>query len=117
MVANTEGIHDAYTFGVETNQNMIRPIKKCRDYVFNEFLKYPGVREKLAGMKIAVMVYSTNDGSTILNKILCRDRLLDKVDAKVIHELIRIIESYKFDVHSVGANHYMGWAFPLIIPK
>jgi hypothetical protein len=116
LLANTESIRDTYMFGIETGQDMLRPVVRLKDAVLSKFIKFPSVKDKLVGQSIRVNIFSTHDGAVILRNISSRERLLEKISSQTIQDLIRMVESYKLAIY-LNKQNRVEWGFVLYIRK
>ncbi len=90
---------------------------KCRDYIQNEILRRENVKDRIVGKRVLITMYSLPDGSVVLRSIYCRDELLSILGSDGIKELVKIIQSYRFEQFNVQKNYHLGWFVTIFIPS
>ncbi len=90
---------------------------KCRDYIQGEILKRAYIKDRLAGIRIFINIYSLQDGAVVLRSIHCKESLLSTLGTDEIKELAEIVQSYKFERFISKKIGYLGWGINIFIPN
>ena len=118
LLNNTKGV--SY-YKMYPNEKELKPqveaCNKYHDHIYNEFMGYTKNADKLKGKRIIIRVYSTPDGTVILNGIGSREDLLTPLGAKEMEKLIEIVKSYKFHPSNLQGDYRLEWTIPLQFPE